>query len=245
MIVLSMEGLVAAGKSTLLQALNKNPYIHIELEELDVWCNWHNENLLQNAYAGTSVDVLRLQLCASATRSKTMSVQRTRDVSDQSICIMERCSESGLECFGKCNYETGRMTKSDYELQRAVVSAMPSEYVRPDAILYIECTPAEAMQRLAKRSRTEETSVSLSYMTCLEKAHRTWIAQLEADGIPVLRIDGTAAPAVIERDVNTRLPALIDRIRTRRATHAAAAAALKAANRIHASETSCHFQGTS
>jgi deoxyadenosine/deoxycytidine kinase len=221
-VVISVEGLIAAGKSTALARLSRERGIPVLPEEVDVWCDWCGTNLLETAYQGDSADVLRLQLCAAYTRTQALREVReaaaaaaARGEAPERVVVMERCTESSVECFGACNHHAGNMSQADYQLQRATVTVMPDDCIRPDAVVYIDCAPTTAMERLAARARGEESAVALDYMQRLATEHERWLGDLDDVGVPVVRVNGAldtdALGAAVEAAIETAVNAVAEK----------------------------------
>ncbi len=102
--------------------------------------------------------------------------------------------------FAKMLYESGNMSKLDFDTYRELFSNMANFLHRPDIIVYLDVTPEKAHQRVQKRGRDCEKTLPVEYLRDLQAGYEDWLIDVggkkDADGmshsqgrIPVVRID--------------------------------------------------------
>ena len=90
--------------------------------------------------------------------------------------------------FAKMLYEGGYMEKDVFQTYRDTFESMTHFLHRPDMIIYLDVKPEIALERIKKRSRGCETTITLEYLQALQKGYEEWIQDIHPR-IPVIRID--------------------------------------------------------
>ncbi len=62
------------------------------------------------------------------------------------------------------------------------------ELVFPQILIYLDCQPETAIQRIGKRGRAMERSVPLEYLRMLKRNYDQFVTEMEQAGVRVLRI---------------------------------------------------------
>jgi deoxyadenosine/deoxycytidine kinase len=85
-------------------------------------------------------------------------------------------------------FDDGKITTVEWKLYEDWFNWLSYEFNSvPKKIIYLRCDPAVAFQRIHKRNRTEESSITFEYIEKLHKYHDDWL--LNETVIPVLVID--------------------------------------------------------
>jgi len=74
-------------------------------------------------------------------------------------------------------------------------------YKKPDALIYLKCSPTKCQSRICKRSRNEESLISFEYLEELDKYHEDWINNYKE--VPVL---------IINNDIDDNYDCVIEKI---------------------------------
>ena len=105
------------------------------------------------------------------------------------MLFVERSIYTDKHCFAENCYESGKMTKLEYDVYCKWNEWLSGEFnVRPDAYIYLRCCPNVNSDRIAKRSRDGENNIPIEYLEILHNKHDKWMAK-EKETIPVLTID--------------------------------------------------------
>lgn len=191
-----LEGNIGAGKSTFLSLITRHlPHVSVGLEPLH---NWHSESsgqsLLQNFYEDPVRWAYTLETLAMMSRIKEHQIEQTHP----SPCrIVERSIYSGFHCFALNSYESGFLTPVEWSIYQEWFSCLTRHScARPQGFIYLRIEPEIAFDRIKKRNRSAESSISLEYLTRINMLHDAFL--LEKKGldnalaqVPVLVLDST------------------------------------------------------
>ena len=108
-------------------------------------------------------------------------------------CVQDRTIYEDVEIFAKVLYEQGSMTKVDYENYVTLFHCMTDFLRPPDMIIYLHASPDTLMQRIARRGRESEKTITRDYLARLGKAYEDWTARAAQKG-EVRVIDTDAIP---------------------------------------------------
>ena len=90
--------------------------------------------------------------------------------------------------FAKMLNETGQMSDINFRTYVQLFNNMTNFLHRPDVIIYLNVKPEVALERVKKRNRKCENTMSLVYLTQLKKGYEDWLDDIK-DRIPVLTLD--------------------------------------------------------
>ena len=177
MIIYAVEGIIAAGKTELVQALSVQFNIlgysvcHI-YEPVDIW---QASGILQKFYDDPIRYAYSFQTFAFATRCLEICKQFEEHPSAD-IYILERSPISDkifmeLQDVDECEREMYKLWCSAYE------RILPFD-ISEMKIIYLQTGLATCMQRLYSRGRSEETNVSSDYQWKLKNKHDKLLAEL-------------------------------------------------------------------
>ena len=169
-----IEGNIGAGKTTLLNALKKEvPNITTITEPVNKWLtNESGQSLLQNFYKKPARWAYTLENLAMLQRVHDhISIQNNK----QKTIIMERSIYSGHYCFAKNSFETKNLTDLQWEVYSTWTKFLHKKCLPPKGFIYLQATPQICMNRIKKRNRTEEKTISLSYIEQINKKHEMFL----------------------------------------------------------------------
>ena len=168
------EGNIAAGKSTVGRRLHQSGLFAFIEEPVASWQTDFEDNLLEMFYRDNGRWAFTFQLAAFATRAKTWTdiLRRT----DHSNVVLERSIYCDRYVFGKNCYQSGMMSKTEWQLYQKLWDWLESNWCTPpDHIVYLR-TPAEVChERIRERGRSEENTIPLDYLRSLERLHDEWL----------------------------------------------------------------------
>ena len=107
--------------------------------------------------------------------------------------IQDRTIYEDAEIFAKVLFEQGSMTRTDYENYTTLFHCMTDFLRPPDMIIYLHASPDTLMQRIGKRGRESEKTISRDYLARLGAAYDDWTARAAQKG-DVRVIDTDAVP---------------------------------------------------
>ena len=190
-----IEGNIGCGKTTLIRQLKENPSLEVIEEPVDVWKTIQNEdgeNVLGLFYKNSKEYAYLFQTIVF--KSRMMSIEHPQT---KLIRFSERSIWTDKNIFSKSCYEMGVMNtiqKNTYDLW---FNWLENKITRkPDGIIYLRAEPHVCLERVHKRDRAEESSVSLDYLTAIHTKHDDWLSERDSyNGIPIYVIDNTEDPS--------------------------------------------------
>jgi len=107
--------------------------------------------------------------------------------------IQDRTIYEDAEIFARTLHAQGSMTEVDYRNYVELFGCMVSFLRKPDLILYLRASTEVLMQRIAKRGRPSEQSITPDYIARLNHAYDDWMRRARAE-VEVLEIDTDQVP---------------------------------------------------
>eukprot|EP00891_Asterochloris_glomerata_P005790 jgi/Astpho2/5790/Aster-x0263 len=179
--MICVEGLMASGKSSVIQALAKAGY-SVMLEPVSDW-----QQELALFYEDMSKHALLLQMRIMHSFASVSSFPQ----------IMERSPHASLCVFAKLALDNGHLNKAAFNCIKRWSNSTISKYDRHNIVfVYLHAKTETCIHRMQQRGRECEKDVSDKYMLQLDKAYRAFMSQMAAEGHEVHFIDA-------ERDVDT------------------------------------------
>lgn len=194
--IIMVEGNIGAGKSTFLKVLKKRLNLNIIFEPTDKWQNKNEKdgNLLKLFYADTPRWAYTFQSYAFITRTQTLLDYQAENQSDK-IKVLERSVYCDRYCFAKNCFESGLMTKLEWQIYKDWFSWLVEKYSpKPIGFIYLQTSPETCYSRINKRKRSEESEIPLDYLQKLHKRHEDWLFHKKGitrslSDIPILILD--------------------------------------------------------
>ena len=173
--MISIEGLIGAGKSTLAEALRRNGVEGVSDEPVVDW-TVEGRDLLKEFYEDPKAKAFEFQSFILETRERQMVKKDIR--------IVERSLFSDM-IFAKAQHALGNLERFDEycEIYDAVRARVPHCVGR----IYVGTPVDVCMERIRLRGRDGESRVTKKYQLLLEKLHQE---ALKEEGLPVINIDG-------------------------------------------------------
>ena len=190
-IIISLEGNIGAGKSTFLEHLektlsNNGDWIFLR-EPVHIWEQIRDEDgetVLSKFYANPEKYAFAFQVMAYTTRYQELK----RIIEEYPNCkgiICERSLEADKHIFAKMLHSDGLIDKVMYNIYEKYFSVYEGNFTL-DGIIHIHATPDVCFNRIVKRSRNGESSISLEYLQNCDRYHDAW---LSIEKTPVLKLD--------------------------------------------------------
>lgn len=191
--LLVIEGNIGAGKSTFLRCLGDSLLAEPIFEPHEKWQNigGGGENLLDKFYSDTKRWAFTFQKYAFVSRV----MEQEQAVRQHSVAVLERSVYSDRFCFAKNCYEMGFMTEVEWNLYRQWFGWLVDQHAtKPTGFIYLRADPQVCYERMVKRARSEEASVSFDYLKRLHDRHEQWLMHKHdlvsyLRDIPVLVLD--------------------------------------------------------
>lgn len=127
--------------------------------------------------------------------------------------IQDRTIYEDAEIFARVLHEQGSMTEVDYRNYTALFGIMVGFLRKPDLVIYLKASPDVLLERIGRRGRPSEKSISRDYIVSLNQAYDGWMARARQE-LEVIEIDTDRIPLQGEtpaftdlvRDLKRRYP---------------------------------------
>ena len=191
-ILISIEGNIGTGKSTLIERykLEYSKYIKPEVkicfisEPIDIWNSVSDENgvnILEKFYDNQHKYAFSFQMMAYISR---LSVLKKALKQNYDIIIMERSLFTDYAVFAKMLYDDKIIELIEYTIYLKWFNEFIEDIPKIFNI-YIKVDPTIAANRVIKRNRLGE-NIPLSYLETCHMYHEKWLLSVNSNNILIL-----------------------------------------------------------
>ena len=177
-VVISIEGNIGSGKSTIMDILKNKFSSNCEIaflhEPVDVWREIKDENgvdLLTNFYKDQENFSFHFQMAAYI--SRIAIIRETAKNPLIKLIVVERSIFTDKNVFAKMLYDDGKISKLEYNIYLKWFDQF-STLINHVVNIYIKTIPEIAFERVQKRGRPGET-IPLEYLAKCHKYHEVWL----------------------------------------------------------------------
>lgn len=196
--LVSVEGDIGAGKSTLIEKLKSlHPEWHFIDEPVGTWMGLKTEdgkNLLELFYSDKARYSYTFQNCALLSRA--LNIKNTIDnwkkvcllnpeEAQNNVFITERCLETDYYVFAQMLRDDGLMNLMEWDLYKMWYNYVKEQSPSLSGIVYVSTPPHICHERIRERGRKGEDAIPLEYLANLDKYQKTWLKE-EAERTPVI-----------------------------------------------------------
>lgn len=187
-ITVAVEGNIGSGKTSLLKYFKQNPLVEVVEEPVKRWQDVDGANTLDLMYS----DPKRWSYLFETYVLLTMMEIHHRPQTSP-VRLLERSAYSARFCFVENLHRSGVLSTVEYKIfQEWFEYLMSHEKPQIDLIVYLRTSPEKCMERIKKRSRNEETSVTMDLLNSLHEKYEDWLIKKSKVDVPapVVVVDG-------------------------------------------------------
>lgn len=180
--IVSIEGNIGSGKSTLIEHLKKNykkdNIIYLE-EPVKEWTNIkdkNDKNILVKFYEDQKKYSFAFQMMAYISRLDLL--RRTIKENPESIIITERSLYTDKYVFAKMLYDSDKIEEIEYSIYNRWFSSM-IDLAPLNKIIYMKTSPETSFKRIIKRSREGEDNIKEDYIRECNRYHNEMFKHID------------------------------------------------------------------
>ena len=178
---ISIEGNIAAGKTTLIHRLkdkyrDRDDILFLE-EPVDIWNTIQDKNgktILQYFYKDLAKYAFAFQVMAYTTRLQLIKDTIANASPKVKVVVMERSLEADANIFAKMLHEEGLMNTIEYQVYSLMTENNWEDY-GVDGIIWLHTEPDECYSRVQSRNREGEEGIDLGYLRKCHQYHLEWL----------------------------------------------------------------------
>lgn len=187
-VIISIEGNIGSGKSTLVSELQthfaNNSDIGFLQEPIDIWNGIKDENgttILEKFYKDNEKYAFQFQIMAFTSR---LSLIKEALSKNYKFIITERSLYTDSHIFAKMLYDDKKISEIEYSIYKLLYNQFINE-MPVTQIIYVKAQPTTSFERVIKRNRTGE-NIPLEYLERCHSYHENWLTNCEN----ILTLDG-------------------------------------------------------
>ena len=167
--IVSIEGLIGIGKSTLIEHLKNNlkeingkPLVFLK-EPIEEW-----QGLIELFYKDQKRYAFSFQLTVLVTMARLL--KKTIKDNPDSIIICERSVFSSRDVFVKMLYDNKMISDIDYQLYLMLFDEITKD-IPLSGVIYLKATPSTCLESIKTRNRSGEEGMQLDYLEKCQEFH--------------------------------------------------------------------------
>jgi deoxyadenosine/deoxycytidine kinase len=176
--MISLEGNVGVGKSTVLRELERRG-LHVHFEAVDHW------TLLEPFYRDPARFGFAFQLQVLTSYAATPAHTQ----------IVERSSDAALEVFVPLAEQNGNLQQHEAHELRRMANMLPLPQIQ--RFVFLVADPELCLRRIAWRHREGEERITLAYLQQLDQAYARFMAGIPDNRKLMIPIQEQDSPASI------------------------------------------------
>ena len=189
--IISVEGNIGAGKTTILNKMQKentDTSIVFIREPVDMWENFKDSNgntIISKFYENPEKYSFQFQIMAFTTRLHLLKETIEKNPNAK-IFICERSLEADKEIFAKMLYNDKLMDEISFKIYNKCFQESLNPLYKLSGIIYINTEPVTSFERISIRNREGESKITITYLEKCHNAHKLWLYKFNK---PILSIN--------------------------------------------------------
>ena len=174
--IITIDGNIGVGKTTILNYLNFNYNINIDLEPIDKW-----KTFLDNIYINKKNFFnfqIRVWLDRSWIQEKDLNVN----------IIMERSPYFIRNTFNKYMYNNNLITQPEFNILNELYNKTDLIW-NPNYYIYLRSDPNKCLKRIISRGRENEQNITFDYLNDIHNLHEETYKQILENNKNIICID--------------------------------------------------------
>lgn len=189
-----VEGNIGAGKTTFLKLIQERlPEMAVVFEPLHNWQNKvYGQSILSNFYKDPNRWAYTMETLAMACR---VQEHLTEQENPNPFRLMERSIYSGHYVFATNGYHNGFLTELEWQIYLEWFKFLVTGRCKaPQGFIYLRTDPEVAYERIKRRNRLAEKTISLTYIKQIHDCHEDFLVHkkdllAELLQVPILILD--------------------------------------------------------
>lgn len=107
----------------------------------------------------------------------------------QQSAIADRSIYEDAHIFARALHHLGNLNERDYKAYRAVYDLVVAGLPSPDLLLYLRAPVEVLIDRIRKRGRAMERTISTEYLSLLDRFYEEWLAVYSLSPVLTIRTD--------------------------------------------------------
>jgi len=174
--IITIDGNIGVGKTTILNYLHSNYNINIDLEPIDKW-----KTFLDNIYINKKNFFnfqIRVWLDRSWIQEKDLNVN----------IIMERSPYFIRNTFNKYMYNNDLITQNEFNILNELYNKTDLIW-NPNYYIYLRSDPNKCLKRIINRGRENEQNITIDYLNDIHNLHEETYKQILENNKNIICID--------------------------------------------------------
>lgn len=187
--IISIEGNIGSGKSTIMKYLSNNfdAFVKLQNDNLKIcylqepvsqWTSFidkNGKNIIENYYSDQKKYAFQFQMMAYISR---LSQFKQVIKQDYDVIFTERSMYTDRNVFAKMLYDEGKIEEIEYKIYNAWFDEF-AECLQNMKIYYVKADAEICHSRIEKRSRKGEENIPLDYLKSCSNYHNKWLDDFE------------------------------------------------------------------
>jgi len=195
MTIITIDGNIGCGKSTILNYLHKNNKIAIDLEPVENW-----EIYLKKLYDTNKFNSYDFQIKVWSDRCWI------QEKSDNILLMMERSPYFIKNVFVEHAKINNTITIEEYNTIQSLYKKT-DELWEPNGYIYLRSDPVSCYERCSKRGRESEKNITLEYIKEIHDLHEEkYLKAVESNlNIIVINIDNKSITDIVDEILSSNI----------------------------------------